>query len=174
MRAAVLALASLSLLGSCGNGASPGQGCTLVGCADQFVVTIQAANGAPPPGAYTLSVTADGATTTCSFTLSGSATIPSCPAPLSVSVTQPFSCDTSTDGGVSSAVCRPIPGRLDQTVALMGTPSAVHVVETIDGAPAQTLVDQSFAPDYREVRPNGPACGPVCRSASAAVTIARP
>jgi hypothetical protein len=163
----------LVLTASCGSG-TPGGGahaCGLVGCVDQFTATVQDANGSLPSGMQTLTVTADGATTTCSFTLplaTGGGAV-TCPGGLQVLVRQGQTCVASGSGAYKTQSCTPDAGKLSEVVTLTGKPATLHFTQTVDGA---TALDQTLTPAYTSAQPNGPGCDPVCAQASAMLTLA--
>jgi hypothetical protein len=130
-----------------------------------FVVTLHDANGGLPAGMQTLTVTADGATTTCSFTLplaSGSGS-PSCPTGPAVQITQAMSCVSTGTPGYMSQTCTPIAGKFSEVVTLSGMPAAVHVTVAVGGT---TYLDDALTPAYKTSRPNGPNCDPICSQGS--------
>lgn len=75
--------------------------------------------------------------------------------------------ETVTDNAVSNS-CEPIPGKYSLSFAVDGTPEAVAIKVEHDGA---VLVNEDFSPSYKESRPNGKGCGPVCKQAAIDVTV---
>jgi hypothetical protein len=163
-------LAALLELGACGSG-TPGGGahaCTLIGCFDQFTATLHDANGGLPSGMQTLTVMADGATTTCSFTLPlASGMLPACPG-LQVQVIQQMSCVTSGSGQYKMQSCTLVAGKFSEVVTLMGRPATVNLTQTSDGA---KILDQMLTPTYATTQPG---CDPVCAQAGAELVLTAP
>jgi hypothetical protein len=162
-------------LGSCGSDTTPGgHACTLIGCVDQYTAQVSDASGGLPAGAYTLAVTADGAMTTCSFTLplaklpSGGTMGIDCPSGLTVIITQGQTCTTMGTAQYQTQTCTPVAGELTETISIAGKPTTLHVTQTVNGA---TVLDQMVTPAYTTTRPNGPDCDPVCSQASARWTL---
>ena len=71
-------------------------------------------------------------------------------------------------GNSVSQRCDPIPGQFIEGCALQGTPTNVRIVQMVDGV---VLLDESIAPTYKVVYPNGPDCDPGCKQASASLTL---
>jgi hypothetical protein len=173
MRIAYLSIcASAALLASCGSGSGPSgaHACTLVGCSDQLTATLRDANGSLPSGMQTLTVTADGATTMCSFTLPLAANqSPQCPSPLLVLVIQDRTCVTTGDGSYMMQTCTPVPGKFSEQIMLMSKPATVHFTATVDGT---TYLDETVTPTYVTTQPNGPGCDPICSQAGVSLLLA--
>jgi hypothetical protein len=171
--ACVSLCASAAFLVSCGAGSGPGGGgpaCTLVGCSDQLTATLRDANGGLPSGMQTLSVTADGATTTCSFTLPLAANqSPQCPSPLMVVVIQDQTCKTSGTPQYMTQTCTPVAGKFSEQVSIMGKPTMARFTATVDGAP---YLDETVTPTYTTTQPNGPGCDPICSQAGVTLVLA--
>jgi len=166
--------AALVLLVGCGKGA-PGGGahaCTEIGCVDQFTATLARADGTLPAGAQTVTVTADGATATCSFTLPpaspGGGSV-DCPSGFQLFVLPAQSCTSTNDGSVETQTCTPVAGRFSEQLTILGTPATVHVMQMSNGT---TLLDQTLAPPYTKTQPNGPGCDPICSQGSGAFVLA--
>src|SRR5260221_2198681 len=142
MRLAVLTAALAA--GACGSGTAPGNGasiCTLIGCTDEFTATLHDTTGGLPSGKQVLTVTANGTTLTCSFTLPRPATGGiTCPKGLTVSVVQAQTCVTSGTGQYQTLTCTPVAGKFNEVVAIVGSPTTLHVNQTVDGA---TYLDQT-------------------------------
>jgi hypothetical protein len=160
-------LTALLAAGAC-SGTTPGNGgsiCTLIGCTDELTATLHDATGGLPSGKQVLTVMENGMTLTCSFTLprpaqGGGIT---CPQGLTVTVVQAQTCVTSGDGTYQTQVCTPVAGKFNEVVAIVGSPTTLHVTQTVDGA---SYLDQTTTPTYTTTRPNGPNCEPVCSQAS--------
>jgi hypothetical protein len=167
--------ALLVALVGCG-GAKPGGGpkvCTDVGCEDQFMATLEEASGALPTGMQTLTVTADGVTTTCSFTLpletpTGVGAV-DCPSGIELLILEAQSCTSTTNGTTKTLSCTPIAGHFSEELTIRGKPATVHLTQTSNGA---TLVDVTVAPAYQMHQPNGPGCDPICSQASGGFVLA--
>jgi hypothetical protein len=167
-------LAALVCLGACGSGTPSGapKACTEIGCIDQFSATLATADGALPSGTQTLTVTADGTTVTCSFSLplaTGAGSVPSCPSALQLQIRQASTCMTTDDGTAKTRSCTPVAGQFSEVLTLVGTPAMVHVTQTSADA---TLVDQTVTPTYTKTQPNGPGCDPICSQAGSALVLA--
>ena len=132
--------------------------CTDMGCGLPYEVNFTGASG--KPGRYQIDVVADGVASTCEVTL-------------------PWTCDTqvmcsSTElpWGMTLSGCALGADREYIAGIIFHTkgPLTVDLVVRRDGM----VVGQGSAlPQYREFSPNGPECGPTCRSApSSEVAIA--
>jgi hypothetical protein len=148
--------------------------CTTVGCHDQFAATISVASSTVPPGIHTVAVTADGVTLSCSFafppeTLAGGGTVgPQCPIGLTVDVQPTTVCTTIYTDAATIERCDPVPGQFTELIAMMGTPAAIRVRQSVGGT---VILDQSATPTYQSNQPNGPGCDPICHQAGAEWTI---
>jgi hypothetical protein len=165
--------AALMLLVGCGK-AAPGGGahaCTEIGCVDQFTATLARADGTLPSGAQKLTVTADGATTTCSFTLppaSPSGGGVDCPSGFQLFVLPAQSCASTNNGTVATQTCTPLAGQFSEELTILGTPATVHVMQMSNGA---TVIDATVAPLYKVTQPNGPGCDPICSQGGGALVL---
>ncbi len=162
-------VAAVIVLAACGGSdGTPGNGasiCTTIACVDQLVATLHDASGGLPAGKQVLTVTANGATLTCSFTLPRptQTTAITCPKGLQVLVQQSQSCVTSGTGQYQTQTCTPIAGKNDELVTVVGSPTTLQVVQTANGV---TYLDETTTPTYTTSRPNGPSCEPVCSQAA--------
>jgi hypothetical protein len=127
--------------------------CTLIGCVDQFSATVTVDATTVPAGKHTLTVTIDGAATSCSFNL------PELANPVN---------DPCAAGFSLSVPGQPTDGKFTETIRVFGTPSSIKVQQTLDGT---VVLDQTISPTYQTNQPNGPGCGPICHQATAAWTI---
>src|SRR5882672_2109682 len=130
MRWTLVAAASLA---ACSSGPGAGSGaCTEIGCQDQLTATIHDANGGLPAGMHVVEVTADGTTTSCSFTIPTTAII-DCPTGLRVQVMQKQDCVSMGSGYYKTVTCTPIAGKFDEMVFVTGKPVTVAIKQTVDG-----------------------------------------
>lgn len=137
-------------LGALPDGAT---GCTLIGCVDQFSATVTVDATTVPAGNHTLTVTIDGAATSCSFHL------PELANPVN---------DPCAAGFSLNVPGQPTDGKFTETIRVLGTPSSIEVQQTLDGT---VVLDQTLSPTYQTNQPNGPGCAPICHRATAAWTI---
>lgn len=160
----------LLMTGACGrSGASPNDPgspphkgeeplvCTQIGCLDGFRIAIEPESGLAA-GAYVFAIEIDGEVTTCQGSL------PLGPCGLDPSVI--CSSDAVT---VGESGCAMAPG--DQgfgELLFQGHPKRVKVTIQRDG---EVLSDEEFAPQYRHLQPNGPACEPICEQAEAQLKL---
>jgi hypothetical protein len=151
--------------------------CTEIGCRDSASLSLQTADNHWTSGDYELTIVAGDTSTTCTFRLPEDLPPMGSPKPLNcdpsigsdVSVlSQVYTCtETRTKDAVSQS-CTPVADEYTLEVMLPGTPSDVVLRLDRDGT---TLVDQTQALTYKESRPNGPDCGPVCQQASVVVAV---
>jgi hypothetical protein len=127
--------------------------CTLIGCEDEFTATVTVDATMVPAGNHTLTVTIDGAATSCSFNL------PELPNLLN---------DPCAAGFSLNVPGQPTDGKFTEMITIHGTPSSINFHQTLDGT---VVLDQTVAPTYQTNQPNGPACGPTCHQAGAEWTI---
>ena len=132
--------------------------CTLIGCGTSLTVHFTGATATP--GRYQIEVVADGVSSSCQFTLPEECTA------------QPICMPTAPGWILGKSQCSPGAERrsLDGFTFLTGAPARLEVVVRRD----DTVVSSSTAepPMYKESRPNGPDCEPVCRQAEMSVDIA--
>ncbi len=147
--------AAIDLPGDGGLGSLPdgATACTKIGCVDQFSATVTVDATTVPAGKHTLTVTIDGAATSCSFNL------PELANPVN---------DPCAAGFSLSVPGQPTDGKFTETIRVLGTPSSIEVHQTLDGT---VVLDQTLSPTYQTNQPNGPGCAPICHQASAAWTI---
>lgn len=146
-RTALLSLLSFTALFAQG---CSSKACTLIGCASSLELDFTGATGRP--GRYQIEVVADGAPSTCQITLPWTcATQPACseaelPWRLTVSA-----CELGADRET-----------IDGIVFSIKVPASLEFVIRRDDA---IVGGGSVQPVYKESRPNGPDCEPVCRQA---------
>lgn len=125
---------------------SMGKACTDIGCVDGLFFDMALVT----PGAWTVTLTADGTPYTCTGEV-------------------PFSgaeaCDAPLSWGLSGTAL-PADDQYIDGLSYFGTASEVSVTVTLDGA---TVHEAVFTPTWVVSQPNGPGCGPTCTSASASL-----
>jgi hypothetical protein len=163
-----------------GGGSHPGtppvppHACTAIGCSDQLMVRVQPQGGLLPRGSHTVTVTPENEPArTCQFVVTegaapvpgvgGTAPVASCSPGLWVWIFQKQTCTTSTNGQTASQTCVPVPGQWEEQITVNGTPVRAHLTQQVDG---RLILEKDLRPTYKESRPNGPTCGPVCKQAS--------
>ena len=141
--------------------ASPGRICTEMGCVDGLTIELQSPAGWQP-GAYRFEIELDQEKVTCE----GSLPLRGCDQGASVQCT-PAGGAERVQIAESGCALPPAEHSLPQ-IALPGGPARVKVTISRDG---NAIGSQELSPAYRTVAPNGPECGPVCRQASAVITL---
>jgi hypothetical protein len=126
--------------------------CTGIGC--QNGLEIEFMRSAWPAGEYRIQVDVDGAMTSCTGTL-----------PLNACDSGPsFACTGAPGVRLSESGCAlPASGQGLAGMSLETT-SASRVTLTIEHAGA-LIGTTTLQPEFRQVRPNGPDCPPVCTNA---------
>ena len=144
--------------------------CTLIGCHDQFSATVTVDSTKVPAGRHTVTVTIDGAATSCSFQLppTNDPVNDPCSAGFAMTVVPAQSCTTTQSATVASQQCQPIDGVFVENISIDGTPRSIEVQQTVGGT---VIFDQTVTPTYQTNEPNGPGCGPTCHQAGADWTI---
>lgn len=143
--------------------------CTEIGCSDGVTVSLRH-DGTWVDGAYEFQFDLDGKDTVCTTNLPAdlptageSATI-SCSPALSVTLGQEFECkETKTKDAVSQS-CQPIADRWLIRAQIDTTPHKLKLRVVRDD---EQLLSKSVDLKYKDVRPNGEDCGPVCSQSSA-------
>lgn len=136
---------------------SPDRPCTLIGCTNGLHVLLSPDAGWPS-GQYVFRIEADGASQSCSGML-----------PLPACGTSALRCTGPDIAVIGESGCA-LPAAQHGFAAIMieSLPAKVRLSAERDGAP---LFEESFDPVYVEGRPNGPQCGPICRSASKTIAV---
>lgn len=158
---AALVLASLH----CNRGtepAAPGddgpRACTMIGCMDGFSIELRPSS-AWPAGEYSFAFVIDGAPVTCT----GALPLPACdggPA---------LTCDAAGAVQIGESGCAlPPESHGFSDILFTGAPKTVELTISRGGAP---LLARTFTPTYVQSQPNGEGCPPVCKSASATLTL---
>jgi hypothetical protein len=178
MRRAWLGPLALSLaLSACDADALlPGsKGCTEIGCVDSLSVTVRPQEGSFPAGQHELFVaTAEGGPARhCTIALPGTGSngfaTGTCVGGVSLSVSPQVTCTTSSSGNAVSQSCLPIPGKFEEQIGITGTPARVRIIQRTSTG---TFIDRELAVTYKDTRPNGAGCPPLCRQASEQWTFA--
>lgn len=133
--------------------------CTMIGCLNGFQASFET-KGPLPPGHYVVDVEADGVRGSYEVDL---------PLP---------ACDThgkhtgELKFGVGESGCALPPDQHTLSgLNIESTPKQVKVRVVRTGT---ILADVTLAPTYKESRPNGPQCEPVCNGASERIILAAP
>lgn len=151
----IVLLSVSATLVACGASSDSGaHGCTEIGCVNGFNVKVTS-SGAWKAGKYTVTVVADGVTTTCTADL-----------PLTPQSTASCSAAGVQIGLSGSAL--PAEQHSISDVALTATPKSVMITIARDGT---SIGAQSFTPAYKTSRPNGATCEPVCTNASDTLAV---
>ncbi len=163
-RRALALLAALATLPACivmpANDDNGDDGaCTLLGCNDGFLVDFTTPTGAWAPGDYRFDLVVDGKAVTCEAAL---------PLPNCSQGTYVNPCDPPDLLLLESGCALPAEQHGFAGLAWSTTPSRMRVTISRDGV---ALVDTNLAPTYAVSEPNGPGCGPVCRTASATLAV---
>ena len=150
----LLASCSQTASGPKNGGAPPGDGhpCTEIGCESGLHLSW----GSAPwkPGAYSVEVTVDGGSVTCS----GRLPLPAC------EEGPGFHCGPGPSIRLGESGCALPQGQQGLAgIDLDTMPARAKIVVRRDG---EEVLTRELAPSYRETQPNGPDCGPVCRQAS--------
>ena len=157
------ALVLILSLGACskeqGGPVDPGgKMCTQIGCVDGLRLGLEKA-GAWAAGAYTFAFVLDGAAVTCT----GSLPLKACDAGPSLT------CDVADRVMIGESGCALPPDQHGWSdIQFAADPKEIKLTISRDGQALQTA---ELRPEYVESRPNGPDCGPVCRSASATLML---
>lgn len=137
-----------------------GKICTEIGCANGFRLELR--KDSWEPGSYSFHIEADGEVSDCT----GSLPLKPCDASPSVTCTGAKGFFIGESGCAMAA---------DQQgfseIQFETSPKQITVTISRDGS---ELAKQTFEPTYKESQPNGPGCEPICRQASASITLAQP
>lgn len=161
-------------LAGCDTDVFLGRACTEIGCSDSLTLGFNTADGHWPDGDYRIEFDFAGDERRCSFSL---------PEALPAQVGSVGEvCDSSQRGHFSAKTtcmetrtkdavtqsCTPLPGQWTLALHREGTPKTVSVRVTRD---EQEVASVSQTVSYRENRPNGPDCDPLCRQAQIDVMV---
>lgn len=112
------------------------------------------------PGAYRFTLQADGQTETCT----GSLPLPPCDQGRALACTGAALARITESGCALAATAQGF-----SSIELDSGPAHLTVLIEHDG---RVIGSASLAPMYLTLRPNGPACEPVCRQARATIVVA--
>lgn len=150
MRFFVLMLAFLSFVPA----ADASQACTRIGCVNGLNMRLPA-NMEWLPGSYVFTATTEAGVMRCSGDL---------PLPPCGEDDGSLRCTDDRLRVMESGCALPADAHsFGPIIQIEGSPTHIRLMVTRNGT---TIVDQSFAPQYKTSRPNGPQCDPVCHSAS--------
>jgi hypothetical protein len=142
--------------------------CTEKACLDTGTIEAKFGAAGAPLGKHEFVIDVDGKAHTCSveFTDVASTAFGECGDPtsgISLSFGPVMKGKEEQLGGVVAYTEVPVPGEFRWQLSIPGTPKAIHVVHSSAGA---TILDKTAElTDYKEWRPNGEGCEPVCKSA---------
>jgi hypothetical protein len=169
VRRSIFPFVFVALAGACGKSADDELDCTLIGCDDGVHVVVRPADQGWAAGNYTVEISTGKDSHKCTAALPNpspwtfeSTTFQCDRSSLRVFLRRADGCDDEHDGGAAGITC----GSLE--LEIPGTPSSLHV--RIDRS-GETVLDESWRPKYRELQPNGPDCGPICRRSSTEATL---
>jgi hypothetical protein len=132
--------------------------CTAIGCIDGLRIDV--AKASPwPAGAYTFAFVLDGEKVTCA----GALPLKACEAGPSLT------CDVAGKVQVEESGCALEPAA--HGWGAINVPARVTKLELSIAHEGQELRKVELAPTYKESRPNGPDCEPVCNSAAERVEL---
>ncbi len=152
-RAAIVLLVSLGL-----SGCLTTHECTEMGCVAGLTVDLRSASGAWAAGTYRFGIMADGVSLTCSATLPF--------ASAQGDGTPPCSSGDVRLGLSGSAL--PAAQHAITDLVFTTSPRSVAVSITRDAKP---FASATLSPTYATSQPNGPECGPTCRSGREVVDV---
>lgn len=132
--------------------------CTRMGCIGALKVEIGGGDKLAK-GKYVIDVEADGKKGKCAFAAPNFCDdkAPKCEGEVEIEVVTQ-GCPAVTTGPAPSI----------RELKLPSTPAAASITVTRDG---KKVGEAKLAPQYKEVRPNGPECDPVCKNASEKLDI---
>ncbi len=149
--------------------------CTQIGCMDALFVELKSPHSVWAPGSYSLELTAGDHSYTCSFALPRDLPQPGhvgevqCtpvdsapPEPVHVMLNQESVCSEQVTADSVSSTCEPVPERYAMQLHIPGTPKVFALQLKRDD---EQLIARTYEPEYKESRPNGPRCEPLCRQA---------
>lgn len=144
-------------------GAPPGadRACTQIGCVEGLTIDVASTSGWAP-GTYRFDFELDQEKVSCEGTLP----LRACEHGPSVRCTPEGAAERvmiSESGCALPAAEHSLP-----SISIRGEPARVRLTVSRDGT---QLAAEEMTPQYRTMRPNGPECEPVCRQASAKVTL---
>lgn len=127
--------------------------CTKMGCVGALEVEVVGGDKLAK-GKYVVDVEADGKKGKCTFVAPGFCgdKAPACDGEVEIFV-QTLGCDATDKGAPAAKI---------NELRLPSTPAAATITVTRDG---KKVGEAKLAPQYKEVRPNGPDCNPVCKQA---------
>jgi len=152
-----------------------GRSCTEIGCVDQLSLTFRAPDNRWREGAYRIELELEGEALQCAFSVPaalpaqlGSVGQVECGRGASAYFSAETLCtETRTRDAVSHS-CTPRAGEWTLQLSRSGTPARLEVRVTRD---EQEVASLSETVKYRENRPNGPDCEPLCRQAQLEIAV---
>jgi hypothetical protein len=143
LHAPLLVVVAASALGGCAY-----ERCTEAGCADGYSLSVQAESGLLPNGRYDVRVTPkDASSQECHFVVSDTGCASG-------------HCVTESSCNASYIVGYQEHGLPDEVI--IGYPLFDDSVAVVVARDSAVVFDAVLLPEYREIQPNGPECGPTC------------
>jgi hypothetical protein len=149
--------------------------CTAIGCNDGASITLRTDDWRWREGAHEIDFTFEGQTRTCSLRVpqdipeeSGRSIDLPCSMGFSALLIPRTRCTEERTGDAISQSCEEIPDQSYVSAGLQGVVDSLRVEVRRDGA---TIFDRTVSPEYRQERPNGPDCEPICQLAEVELTI---
>jgi hypothetical protein len=155
--------------GSSSSSKAKAKACTERACHSSASIHARVPEASAGKGAHAFAIEADGVRRTCqlAYVPSGAPVSATCDGEGAVELTfgplmKMVPAPASVPGTVGVAQT-PVAGEFAWDLTIQGEPSRVHVTHTLDGKP---VLDRTASPTYKESRPNGDDCPPVCRQAT--------
>jgi hypothetical protein len=148
--------------------------CTEMGCVDQAALMIVSQTGLWADGTYSLAITFDDASYTCSFEApseageAGNWQPLDCAPELSAFLAPVVKCSEHQSGQSQTQTCAPVAHQFYLQATLPGRPKTLAVTLARDDTP---LLDDASDLAYKVAQPNGPECEPTCSQASASYVL---
>lgn len=155
----------------CSSGKEPTHICTDLICHDEFAISVNIDDTGAPRGAHVVNVTADGASSSCSFNFPPNAGDPPgamCSAGVTLVVQSVSGCQTVATDATLGERCDAAVGQYNELILVKGTPQSIRIQQTSNGT---ILLDKTATPSYHVNQPNGPNCPPSCQQAAVQWTI---
>jgi hypothetical protein len=149
--------------------------CTDIGCNDGASITLRTDDWRWREGVHEIDFTFGGQTRMCSLRVPedipeerGRSVDLLCSMGFSALLIPRTRCMEVRTADAISQSCEEVPGQSYVSAGLQGVVASLRVEVRRDGA---TIFDRTVSPEYRQERPNGPDCEPICQLAEVELTI---